>query len=63
MSLKIIFILPNSVDPDVTAHPLAFHLGLHSLPKYPFTGFSTKRVRLVCIMTAKDEQFDDIFHC
>ena len=30
-SLKIIFVLANSVDPDEMHHYTAFHLGLHSL--------------------------------
>ena len=36
MSLKIIYILPNSVDPDEMQHNAAFHLRLHCLPKYLF---------------------------
>ena len=35
-SLKFIFILANSVDPDEMPHDVAFHLGLHCLPKYAF---------------------------
>ena len=31
---KIIFALANSVDPDEMSHYVAFHLGLHYLPKY-----------------------------
>ena len=43
LSLKIIFVLANSADPDKMPHYAAFHQGLHSLPKYPFRGFwSTK---------------------
>ena len=33
-SLKIVFVLTNSVDPDEMALKVAFHLGLHLLPKY-----------------------------
>ena len=37
-SLTINFVLANSADPDEMPHYAAFHLGLHCLPKYPFTG-------------------------
>ena len=30
------FILGNSEDPDEMPHFVAFHLGLHCFPKYPF---------------------------
>ena len=30
------FILANRVDPDEMPHNVAFHLGLHCLPKYAF---------------------------
>ena len=36
---KIIFVLANSADPDEMQHYAAFHLCLHCLPKYLFTGF------------------------
>ena len=38
MSLKIVFILANSVGPDEMPYLAAFHLVLHCLhvPKYPF---------------------------
>ena len=39
LSLKIIFVLTNSVDPDEMWHYAAFHLGLQCLPKYLFSGF------------------------
>ena len=29
----------NSVDPGEIQHHAAFHLGLHCMPKYPFSGF------------------------
>ena len=32
MSLKIVFILANSEDPDKMPPSAAFHLGLHCLP-------------------------------
>ena len=35
ISLKIDFVLANSADPDKMLHYVAFHLGLHCLPKYP----------------------------
>ena len=37
-SLKIVFILSNIADPDEMLPYAAFHLGLHCLPKYIFTG-------------------------
>ena len=36
LSMKIVLILANIVDPDEMPHYAAFHLGLHCLPKYPF---------------------------
>ena len=32
----IVFVSANSVDPDEMPHHVAFHLGLHCLPKYAF---------------------------
>ena len=32
LSLKINFVLANSVDPDEMTYYAAFHLGLHCLP-------------------------------
>ena len=32
-------ILANNVDPDEMPQNVAFHQGLHCLPKYPFMGF------------------------
>ena len=37
LSLKIVFVLANSVDPDEMLHHAAFHLGLHCLPKCTFS--------------------------
>ena len=43
LSLKVDFVLANSADPDEMLHYVAFHLGLHCLPKYMFRSFrSTK---------------------
>ena len=39
LSLTVVLILANSVDPDEMQHYAAFHLVLHCLPKYPFRGF------------------------
>ena len=39
ISLKIIFGLPNSADPDGMPHYATFQLGLHFLPRYPLRGF------------------------
>ena len=44
-SLKVVFIIANSVDPDEMQQNAAFHLGLHCLPKYPFRGFQYTRVK------------------
>ena len=38
MSLKIVFICAISADPDEMPPYAAFHLGLHYLPRYLFTG-------------------------
>ena len=38
LSLKVDFVLANSADPDEMLHYVAFHLGCHCLPKYPFRG-------------------------
>ena len=38
LSLKIDFVLANSAYPDEMPHNVAFYLGLHCLPKYPFRG-------------------------
>ena len=34
LSLKIVFVIANSVDSDEMPHYVAFHLGLNWLPKY-----------------------------
>ena len=39
LSLKMDFVLANSAEPDKMQHYVAFHLGLHCLPKYPVRGF------------------------
>ena len=36
LSLKIVFVLANSVDPDEMLHYAAFHLDLHCLSQYAF---------------------------
>ena len=36
LSLKIVFDLANSADPDTKPLYTAFHLGLHCLPKYMY---------------------------
>ena len=43
MSLKIVCILTNSADPDEMLPYVAFHLGLHCLSKYLFTGISYEK--------------------
>ena len=32
LSIKIVFTVTNSLDPDEMLHTAAFHLGLHCLP-------------------------------
>ena len=59
LSLKINFVLANSVDPDEMLHYPAFHLGLHCLPKYPFRSFeSTKMLNTSCFKAAYSVTFD-----
>ena len=43
LSLKIHFVLANSADPDEMQHYVAFHQGLHCLPKYLFRGFQSSK--------------------
>ena len=45
LSLKIVFIIANSADPDEMPPYEAFHLGLHYLPKnmYLFIGVKKEK--------------------
>ena len=43
MSLKIVFNLANSADPDEMPTYVAFHQVLHSLPKYIFTSIQNEK--------------------
>ena len=43
MSVKIAGILANSADPDKMLPYAAFHLGLHFLRKYMFTGIQNDK--------------------
>ena len=43
LSLKIVFVLANSVDPDEMLH---YHLGLHYLSKYTIYNLSIESVRI-----------------
>ena len=43
-SLRIVFILANSADPDEMLHVAAFHLCFHCLPKYRLGVLSIQRV-------------------
>ena len=45
MPMKIGFILANSADPDEMLPHAAFHLELHYLKKYLFTGTQNERVK------------------
>ena len=42
-SMKIVFILANSADPDEMPPYAAFHLGLYCLPNYLFTGVQNEK--------------------
>ena len=39
LSLKVVFVLANSVDTDEMKQYAALHLDIHCLSKYPFKGF------------------------
>ena len=41
------FVLVNSADTDEIPHQVAFHLGFHCLPKYPFRGFWSTNVLII----------------
>ena len=41
--MAFIFILANSEDPDEMPHNVAFHLGLHCLPKYMFSSIQNEK--------------------
>ena len=43
LSLKIVFILANSADPNEMLLYVAFHLGLICLSKYLFTGIQNEK--------------------
>ena len=48
--LKVVFIWANNADPDEMPHNVAFHLDLHRLPKYLFTGIQNEKgLRLIKI--------------
>ena len=47
LSLKIVFVLANSVDPDDMLHNAAFHMGLHCFPKYAFRGPHVKAINII----------------
>ena len=40
---KIVFNFANSADPDEMPTYAAYHLGLHCLPKYLFTGIQNEK--------------------
>ena len=42
--MEIIFILANSADPSEMTPYAAFHLGLHCLTKYLFTGRENEKI-------------------
>ena len=48
--MKVGFILANSVDTNEMQHYAAFHLGLHSLPMYPFMAFLNTKGSGMCLL-------------
>ena len=46
LSMKIVFTITNSLDPDEMPHTAAFHLGLHCLPKYLYMILRLKQLKL-----------------
>ena len=50
---KIVLILANNEAPDEMPQSVAFHLGLHCLPKYPFMVSQLIRVGLGYRVMAK----------
>ena len=46
LSLKIVFILAYSADPDVMLQYAAFQLGHYCLPKYLFAGIQNETVNI-----------------
>ena len=55
-SLKIVFILANSADPDEMSHHVVFHLGVHCLPKYLFEPRHEISNNVVCVTSASSDQ-------
>ena len=49
LSLKIIFILANSEEPNEMLHSAAYHLGLHCLPKYRFPIYNGVTLNLLVL--------------
>ena len=47
----MVLILTNSVEPDEMPHVVAFHPGIHCLPKYPFRGFQYATVQSLVPLT------------
>ena len=46
LSLKIVLVSANSVDPDEMPQYAAFLLGLHCLPKYPFRVHTNSNIQI-----------------
>ena len=47
LSLRVVFILANSADPDEMPSNVAFHLGLHCLPEYLFNRIQNENVNKI----------------
>ena len=61
--LEIVFILPNSEEPDEMQHNAALHLGLHCLPEYLFRFPNIQYPKPDCISFQNNAFFDTFcFH-
>ena len=64
LSVKIIFILANSADPDEMLHSVPFYLGFHCLQKYPFRGFKSTKGKVCCQLILESIHIVHLdFHC
>ena len=56
------FIQANSSDLDETPRSVAFHLGLHCLPKYPFIGVSSTEKRIMYAFEPRHEISNNVVY-
>ena len=62
LAMKVVLILANSTDPDEMQHKVAFHLGLHCLPKYSlgfpvYKGLKFRALPLLIILWFRQQCF------